>query len=109
MSTDPTSVARTDWPAVVAAFRTFFDPLGSVTVDDDEVEAPSSLFMLLLLFCSSNHCHKVAQTPYTDTTLSRTSMFTTPLRKTQVPDAQLPNFLLAARCDVFPRRRLSRE
>ncbi len=38
MSTDPTSVARTDWPAVVAAFRTFFDPLGSVTVDDDEVE-----------------------------------------------------------------------
>ncbi len=38
MSTEPISVARTEWPAVVAAFRTFFDPLGSVTVAADEVE-----------------------------------------------------------------------
>ena len=38
MSAEPISVARGEWAAVVAAFRSFFDPLGSVSVGGDEVE-----------------------------------------------------------------------
>ena len=32
------SVARSDWPTVVEAFRDFFDPLGEVVVSPDEIE-----------------------------------------------------------------------
>ena len=38
MSTDPITVALADWPAVVARFRSFFEPLGKVTVLEGEVE-----------------------------------------------------------------------
>ena len=32
------SVSRADWPAVVASFREFFEPLGEVTTSADDAE-----------------------------------------------------------------------
>lgn len=38
MSAEPTTIARTDWPTVVATFTEFFGSMGDVTVTDSEAE-----------------------------------------------------------------------
>ena len=48
MSSDVTTVVRSDWPAVVGAFREFFKPLGEVIVSKDEVEFSSDITGLAL-------------------------------------------------------------
>ena len=43
MSSEAISIARRDWPAVTAAFREFFEPIGDVSVSSDELEFASAI------------------------------------------------------------------